>query len=131
MAYLEKHSDNERESWLRWGIEFMRRGLWLDVAITVHGPHDSTQTMWGQADASIDGEPRACECTFLAKAGRSKYDPIRIRIQTNDERFPILRVSQLTPKARRWLKAARIQLKKCAHERIANSPRSRWSHDRK
>ncbi len=36
MADLEKHHD--REDWLTWTIEFMRRGLWLDDCITVHGP---------------------------------------------------------------------------------------------
>ncbi len=113
MADLEKHGD--RESWLTWAIEFMRRGLWLDQVITVHGPHDSTNRMWGNATARIDGQEWGPECSFLAIAKRSKYRPMRIRIWDADdkeERFPLLKVSVLTPKAQRWLRVARRTLKK-------------------
>ncbi len=68
MAELDKHLD--RESWLTWAIEFMRRGLWLDQEITVHGPHDSTRVMWGSAAARIDGQE--CGCRFRAYANRNK-----------------------------------------------------------
>src|SRR5260370_30610860 len=99
MAELDKRTDHE--SWLTWAIEFMRRGLWLDQEITVHGPHDSTNVMWGKASACIDGQ--GCDCCFHAYANHSKYRPFRIRIwdeDDKDERFPVLKKSELMPKDR-------------------------------
>jgi hypothetical protein len=46
MADLEKHQD--REDWLQWAIEFMRRGIWPEDIITVHGPHSPADYMWGE-----------------------------------------------------------------------------------
>src|SRR2546426_2460378 len=40
VAELERHQD--RESWVSWAIEFVRRGLWPADVITVHGPHASS-----------------------------------------------------------------------------------------
>ena len=55
MATLDKHTD--RRDWLKWAIEFMRRGLWLDDEITVHGTHaPPANYIWGEATARIDGE---------------------------------------------------------------------------
>ncbi len=112
MAELDKRTDHE--SWLTWAIEFMRRGLWLDQEIAVHGPHDSTNRMWGSASARIDGQEWGPECSFRAFAKRSKYRPVRIWIWNADdkhERFPVLKVSDLTPKAQKWLRAARRTLR--------------------
>jgi hypothetical protein len=113
MADLDKHSD--RESWLTWAIEFIRRGLWLDQEITVHGPHDSTNVMWGKASARIDGQVWGPDCSFRAYANGSKYRPFRIRIwngDDKDEQFLVLKASELTPKARKWLQVARRTLRK-------------------
>ena len=50
MAELERHQD--RESWVSWAIEFVRRGLWPADVITVHGPHASpADRFWGEAEA--------------------------------------------------------------------------------
>jgi len=49
MAELWKQVD--REDWLTWAIEFMRRGLRADDCITLHGPHDQCGLMWGRAGA--------------------------------------------------------------------------------
>lgn len=47
MADLEKHED--RESWIRWAREFVRRGLWPVEIITVHGPHSPpSDCHWGK-----------------------------------------------------------------------------------
>lgn len=118
MAQLDKRDD--RESWLTWALEFMRRGLWLDEEITVHGPHDSTNSMWGNATARVDGQEWGPDCSFLAVAKRSKYRPARMRIWNTDdkeERFPLLKVSEITPKAQKWLRAARRTLRKLRAER--------------
>ena len=111
MADLEKRHD--RESWLTWAIEFMRRGLWLGQEITVHGPHDSTNAMWGDACARIDGEDGGPNCVFRAFANNSKYRPVRVCIwnaEDKDQLFPVLKASELTPKARKWLRVARRTL---------------------
>jgi hypothetical protein len=50
MADLDKHLN--REDWLRWAIEFMRRGLWLDQEITVHGPHDPTNIVFANSSVA-------------------------------------------------------------------------------
>jgi hypothetical protein len=49
MADLNKRDD--REDWLKWAIEFMKRGLWAGDYITVHGPHSPADYMWDEADA--------------------------------------------------------------------------------
>jgi hypothetical protein len=108
MAELDKRRD--RESWLTWAIEFMRRGLWLDQEITVHGPHDSSNRMWGDAGARLDGQEWGPNCSFRALANHSKYRPVRICIWNQDDKeqhFPVLKASELTPKARKWLGVAR------------------------
>jgi|HubBroStandDraft_1064217.scaffolds.fasta_scaffold05938_2 hypothetical protein len=57
MADLNKR--NDREDWLKWAIEFMKRGLWAGDCITVDGPHTCG------AYASQTGTTRAC--TFRSK----------------------------------------------------------------
>ncbi len=111
----ELHKQHDRADWLTWAIEFMRRGLWLDEEITVHGPHDSTNRMWGDATARIDGKEWGPDCSFQAVANR-----IYIwNADDKDERFPVLKASELTPKAQRWLRIARRMLRKLRSELIA------------
>ena len=112
MADLHKRDD--RIDWLTWAIEFMRRGLWLDEQITVHGPNDESRIMWGTATARIDGDEWGPECDFRALAGRSKYRPTRIVIwnaEDKDTRYTLMKLSDLTPQAQRWLRVARRMLK--------------------
>src|SRR5262249_24532310 len=111
MADLHKRVD--REDWLTWAIEFMRRGLWLDEEITVHGPHDASCVMWGDALAFTDGDQYGVECSFRASGKRNKYRPTRIRICDEEHQpFTVRRVSDLTPKAQRWLRAAKSTKRK-------------------
>jgi len=50
VAELERHQD--RESWVSWAIEFVRRGLWPADVITVHRPlASSADRFWGEAEA--------------------------------------------------------------------------------
>jgi hypothetical protein len=122
MADLHKYDD--RESWTDWAIEFMRRGLWLDDNITVHGPHNApADRMWGEAEASLDGIRCGYElyfCTASKSRGIHDFRGLRIverNVPARDRtRFPVMKVSELTPKARRWLKAARRLQKKYAAE---------------
>lgn len=118
MADLEKHQD--REDWLRWAVEFMTRGLWADDLITVHGPHTPpADCMWGNAEAWIDGADMGAICVFTTpRAIRGRHDVQGVRISSDSgERFPILKASELTPKARRWLRAARTVLKRLGEQR--------------
>ena len=132
MANILKQSD--RESWIGWAIEYMRRGLWLDECITVHGPHDApADRFWGDAEATKDANGDYIETHFYSdRKIRNIYDVRNIRIfdGSNDSyipvedriTFPILKLSELTPKARRWLKAAQ-RLKKKYHEEFLESRR--------
>jgi len=124
MAILEKHID--REDWLRWAIAFMQLGLWLDVEFEVHGPHYPSGRMWGKVLARVDSTGENVPCVFLAKAHRSKYDPVDIRVFMGDvnepvetDRFPLVKASQLTPRARRWLRGAQRTANKLRRERQA------------
>jgi len=110
MAELGKHEN--RESWILWAIEFMRRGLWLGPEITVHGPHEPPDNfMWGEAEASIDGEVDSLGlCVFRTSQQARKYHPSHVEIRDSDSPeiiFPLKKESELTPNARRWLKVAR------------------------
>jgi hypothetical protein len=111
MAELNRIRD--RKDWLTWAIEFVRRGLWLGEEITVHGPHDSSLSMWGEASARLGLTREEIDCSFVAIANGSKFRPGRVRIvntEDKDERFPVLKESELTPKAQKWLHAARRTL---------------------
>jgi hypothetical protein len=119
---------SDRESWLRLAIEFMRRGLWLSEAVTVHGPHEASNRMWGDFEGWVDGpgprfaDDNAVACDFNATADGSKYRPFRIVAWNQDDKsvnYPVLPASQLSPKARRWMKAARRTLAALAAERRA------------
>ena len=119
MAELEKH--REREDWLRWAIEFMRRGLWLDNQIIVHGPHSPYNFVWGEADAQLDGENRFVNVKFRTSSNiRNKYDVRGVRIWENDKdrnAFAVMKNSELTSKARHWLKTASKTLARLCTER--------------
>jgi hypothetical protein len=110
MAELDRRLN--RESWLKWAIEFMRHGLWLGPEITVHGPHEPPDNlMWGEAEASIDGvKDSQGTCVFRTARGVRKYHPSHVRIMDGDRHgdiFPLKKESELTPKAQRWLRVAR------------------------
>jgi hypothetical protein len=127
MADLNRHDD--RESWTDWAIEFMRRGLWLDDNITVHGPHNApADRMWGEGEASLDGIRCGYEvyfCTASKSGGIHDFRGLRI-VERNVPargriRFPLMKLSELTPKAQRWLKAAqRLRKKYVAENREAS-----------
>ena len=123
MADLEKHQN--REDWLRWAIEFMRRGLWVDHCITVHGPHEPPHAyMWGSAEAVIDGDQKfIVDCAFTTtRQIRNKYDVrwVRIKDRGNCEKteFTVLERSKLTPSAHRWLWVAKRTLKRLRADRL-------------
>jgi hypothetical protein len=119
MAELDKHG--EREDWLRWAIEFMRRGLWLDSTIIVHGPHSPYSFVWSEADAQLDGENHFVGVKFRTSSNiRNKYDVRVVRIWENDrdrQTFAIMKKSALTPKARHWLETATKTLARLRAER--------------
>jgi hypothetical protein len=112
----------------------MRRGLWLGEYITVHGPHDApADRFWGEAEASLERDGDLFDVHFYSdRKIRNIYDVRNVRIfdgsaserrNTEDRAaFPILKPSELTPKARRWLKTAQ-HLKKKYHEEYLESNR--------
>ena len=110
MATLYKNEPEDSESWVRWAIAFMQRGLWLDDEVNVHGPHDASGHMWGDTWAKLDSTGEQAPFVFFAK-GRRKYDPGDIRIYKGEvgeaadesEEFTPVETSRLTPKARRHL----------------------------
>jgi hypothetical protein len=134
MAILEKRAD--REAWLRWAIALMWRGLWLDVKLEIHAPHDRSKRVWrGSAWATVASTGENVPCVFFAKARRSKYDLVDIRVYMGElgtpleetDRCPVAKVSQLSPRARRWLRAAQSTARKLRREhRREKWRRQRW-----
>ncbi len=55
MATLYNDKNDDRESWVRIAIQFARRGILVRGSITIHGPHDSTNNMWGEAEGEKYG----------------------------------------------------------------------------
>jgi hypothetical protein len=118
MAHLQK--DYDKQSWLRWSIELLRRGLWARDMITVHGPHPGAPYMWGEAEVSFDKAPGVCderlfgtEVEFRTASNIRGFDDLRgLRVYDKEDRdtYPLLALTRLTPKARRQLKAYRKQL---------------------
>jgi len=127
MADLDKRDD--REDWLKWAIEFMRRGLWAGDTIVVHGPHSPVDYMWGEAEARvdggrsrIDGGPYWSQFEFRTASGiRGIHDVrgVRVKDAADGTPFPVLKLSELTPKAQRWLRMARRTKAKLQEERTA------------
>ena len=115
------HKRDDREDWLKWAIEFMKRGLWADDYITVHGPHSPADYMWGEAQAEWDGVGHWLRCEFrTARRIRGIHDVRGVRIvdaYDGSIRYPIQKASELTPKAQRWLRAAQRTLGKLRENR--------------
>jgi hypothetical protein len=44
----ELHRSADREGWLRWAIEFKRRGSDPEDRTTVHAPHSPYDFLWGE-----------------------------------------------------------------------------------
>jgi hypothetical protein len=114
MADLDKRED--REDWIMWAIEFMRRGIWPEDTITVHGPHPPpANLMWGQMG----------DYEFTTPHNARKYDVRNIRIwlvagsRWDKESCPLLPQSELEAKQRRWLSAARRTLASLQSQRQA------------
>jgi hypothetical protein len=124
MADLEKHDELDRESWIRWSVEFMRRGLWPDDIITVHGPHSKTG-FWNnrgeEVSCEIDGTNDVVDVLFRSRKPHhtGKYDVRNVKFYDSNDGtvFPILKASELTPAARKWIKAAKRQLRHYHEER--------------
>jgi len=109
MAYLDKRGD-DRKDWLRWAIELLRRGILAGETITVHGPHGpDAPFMWGETEGEIDGSGFGRTLRFRTVSGiRGIYDVRGVTVRDEEgEKYPVLPVSELTPKARRWLAKAR------------------------
>jgi hypothetical protein len=128
MAFLDKHGN--REDWLKWAIEFMRRGLWVGEAVEVHGPHGpNADLMWGEAEASEEGgDESTFEVSFTTVRGITGIHDVRgVRIQVKEpfagipERFPLRPEATLSRNARRWLKVARRVQAKLRDEAIATA----------
>jgi len=118
MAELDKNED--RESWVRIAIQFARRGILVrDSTIPIHGPHDSTNNMWGEFEGTIGASHWWSEFEFSAKSNGSMYRPFKFRVRDKDskELFPIVKVSALDSKTTRWMRAAKSTLAKLETKR--------------
>lgn len=129
MAELRKRED--REDWIRWAIELMRRGLWLGPEITVHGPHEPpSDYMWGEAEASIDGEKDSLGlCVFSTTRQARKYHPSHVKITDSacpEVIFPLKKESELKANARRWLKVARRLVERIEEEKAEMRRKGFW-----
>ena len=108
MAELERHQD--RESWVSWAIEFVRRGLWPADVITVHGPHASpADRFWGEAEAWDESGTWSYTVAFQTPV-RHGGDRRGVRLWDAERpgtHFPVVRGSAMSHAQRRWLRIAR------------------------
>src|SRR5437899_3713549 len=108
VAELERHQD--RDSWVSWAIEFVRRGLWPADVITVHGPHaSSADHFWGDAEAWDESGTWSFTVAFQTPA-RHGWDRRRVRLWDAEHpgtHFPVVRRSAMSHAQRRWLRIAR------------------------
>ena len=102
MAELERHQD--RESWVSWAIEFVRRGLWPADVITVHGPHaSSADRFWGEAEAWDESGTWSYTVAFETPA-RHGWDRRGVRLWDAEHpgtHFPVVRGSAMSHAQRR------------------------------
>jgi hypothetical protein len=112
MADLYKHDEEMREDWLKWAIEFAKRGIWPEDYITVHGPHSPYDYMWGEMGGY---EFRTCGGIH----GIHDVRGVRIheRVCGETVRYPVLPDRDLEPKLRKWLRAAQRTLATLRAER--------------
>jgi hypothetical protein len=114
MAFLGRHE--QREAWIRWGVEFARRGVLPEDPIEVHGPHGyPADRMWGTMG----------DYEFLTPRGiRGIWDIRGVRVTVDGmygikETLPVLPAQELEPKLKRWLRAAKSVLAKMDRDRMA------------
>jgi hypothetical protein len=114
MAEVCKHDEETREDWIRWAMEFVKRGIEPEDCITVHGPHAPNDYMWGEMG---EYEFRTCRGT----RGIHDVRGLRIRESVFSETVtcPILPIRELDHKRQRWLQAAERTLARRRQERQA------------
>ena len=110
MAILNREND----SWLTWAIELMKRGLKPnDDEITVHGPHEGADYMWGEAECdTLEG---GCyNVKFRTAHTNSKWDVRGVRVWSKhyNEPFPILKTKEIPPSWRQEIKSLKAELRK-------------------
>ena len=127
MAYLEKHGN--REDWVKWAREFVRRGLRPGREITIHGPHQyPCDYHWGEVLCQREGDPSHIwmEVKFQSRRPCRKYvvRNVVVWIEYEDvlgrpekEILPILKSSALSSRARQWIRVAGRVLKACDENR--------------
>ncbi len=136
MADLEKRDD--RKDWLRWAIELLRRGVWAGDIITVHGPHPGASCMWGETEGQLDvgagwyGTPFATVEFRTVSGIRGIYDVRGVTVRNRDtrEKLALLRASELSPKARRWMAVAQPLCKKLTDSAVADAMEAREQRKR-
>ena len=112
MAILER----EDEGWIVWAIELMRRGLKPIDDITVHGPHDCADFMWGEAECDWYGSNSGFtyDVKFRTAYTHSIWDVRGVRVQSKDDResFPILKEKDMPSDWRKELESLKAELRK-------------------
>jgi hypothetical protein len=144
MADLLKDDPETRESWVAYAIEFALRGLRPTGIIEVHGPHGPyAPYLWGEAVVTTFDSPHPkwgrpiYEVRFRTNlipdrqtGARARYDLSGLGFRTwdEDQTFPKLRLSEMTPRNRRWLELLREEreLRAAEHKR----ERQRYSQRR-
>lgn len=118
MATICENDVTQRESWLAWLIEFMKRGLRPCDEFVVHGPHSPhAEYMWGEAECGFFNgcgvevyfETAPC-CSIFSIKG------IKIRDKESNERYPTIPTDQLSEEWIQEIKEARKELKQIRKE---------------
>lgn len=102
MAVLFDDNEEDRERWLTWAIELMRRGLSPTGGIEVHGPHTAGPPIARVGDArceDISGEEWPI-CFQPSQGIRNIWDVRNVRVWADESEcfpntFPLVSVKQL------------------------------------
>ncbi len=111
--------DEDRESWLVWAIELMRRGLRPSGEIVVHGPHAPPgDHMWGEAECQ-DTCGDSQYISFHTSRCRSIWDVRGVRVTSeHGEAFPILKATDLPSEWRKDLSAYKAERRKIREDEL-------------
>ena len=92
-------SYNDPDFWL-YAVQLARRGLFpVRAIVTIHGPHSGG--LWGHVECAFHEDREYFDVRFV---GTDSWHGLRFMDDDDPEiRFPVLKPSAMTERARHWL----------------------------